>query len=367
MNNFPSKLLILVSAFFMLLTDLPAQSLKAGFDKEELLEIMYVSVRTGGVSSYYSDSNFVPEPHYKMAYRSPVIGLKNLYEIWTANNTAIITVRGTTMEAESWMANFYAAMVPAKGDLLFSPTDTFHYQVAVDPKAAVHAGWMLSTAYIARDLAPRLDSLYQAGFKNMIITGHSQGGGISYLLTAYLYNQQLLNILPKDIRLKTYSTAAPKPGNLYFAYEYEAAMQGGWAFNVLNAYDWVPELPFSIQTTDDLNTVNPFRNVSSIIKKQSFKNRIVFNTLYKKLSKPTKQARDTYRKFLGDKLYPQVKKSLPDYQKPGFYNSNNYTRAGTPIILTPDADYTAKYKDDQNNFWMHHMHHPYIFAISRMK
>lgn len=360
---------ILVSATLLFgLNKGMAQSLRPGYDKEEMLQVMYVSARAGGVTKYYTDSNFIPEPsQFKMAYRSPVIGLKNLYEIWTYDKTAMISVRGTTMEAESWMANFYAAMVPAKGDVLISSTDTFHYQVAVDPKAAVHAGWMLSTAYIARDLKPRLDSLYVAGFRNVIITGHSQGGGISYLLTAYLYNQQKLNLLPADIRFKTYATAAPKPGNLYFAYEYEAATQGGWAFNVVNAYDWVPEVPFSIQTTDDFNTVNPFRSVSGIIKKQSFKNRVVFNTLYKKLSKPTKKARDRYRKFLGDKFYPQVAKSLPDYQKPGFYNSNNYTRTGAHIILTPDEDYTLKYPDDQSNFWKHHMHHPYIFAIEKMK
>jgi hypothetical protein len=302
-----------------------------------------------------------------MAYRSSVIGLKNLYEIWTHDKTAVISVRGTTMEAESWMANFYAAMVPAKGSIFMSLTDTFHYQVASDPKAAVHAGWILSTAYIARDLQPRLDSLYNQGCRNLIVTGHSQGGGISYLLTAYLYNQQKLKLLPADIRIKTYSTAAPKPGNLYFAYEYEAATQGGWAFNLLNTSDWVPEMPFSIQTTDDFNTVNPFRSVSSIIKKQSFKNRIIYNTLYKKLSKPPKHARDRYRKFLGDKFYPQVAKTLPEYQKPDFYNSSNYTRAGTPVILTPDESYSEKYKDNENNFWMHHMHHPYIYLIQKMK
>jgi hypothetical protein len=367
MNNSRFPIFTIIALFFNLFEG-QAQSLSPGFDKEEMLQVMYVSVRAGGVTKYYADSNFVPEPsHFKMAYRSPVIGLKNLYEIWTHDKTAVISVRGTTMEAESWMANFYAAMVPAKGSILMSPTDSFHYQVASDPKAAVHAGWMLSTAYIARDLQPRLDSLYDQGCRNLIVTGHSQGGGISYLLTAYLYNQQKLKLLPADIRIKTYSTAAPKPGNLYFAYEYEAATQGGWAFNVLNTSDWVPEMPFSIQTTDDFNTVNPFRSVSSIIKKQSFKNRIIYNTLYKKLSKPPKHARDRYRKFLGDKFYPQVAKTLPEYQKPDFYNSSNYTRAGTPVILSPDESYSEKYKDNESNFWMHHMHHPYIYLIQKMK
>lgn len=344
------------------------QSLKPGFDKEEMLEVMYVSVRTGSDSTYYRDSNYVPEPaRFKRLYKSPVIGLENLYEIWTNEKTAIISVRGTVAKPESWLANVYSAMIPAKGYIKISETDTFHYQVATNPLAAVHTGWMISTAFISKDLMPRIDSLYQQGYRDLIITGHSQGGGISYLLSAYLYNLQKLNQLPKDVRLKTYSTAAPKPGNLYFAYDYEADAQGGWAFNIVSIYDWVPEVPFSVQTTDDFNPVSPFRNIPEIIGQQNLKNRIVFNTLYKKLSKPPKKARDRYTKYLGDKITPQMKKGLEGFEKPVFYKSNNYTRAATPIVLTPDAEYDAKYPDDGKNFWKHHLHHPYIYLLNKMK
>ncbi|HLO80294.1 MAG TPA: lipase family protein [Chitinophagaceae bacterium] len=345
-----------------------AQSLKPGFDKEEMMEVMYVSARTGSDSTYFRDSNYIPAPaQYKRLYKSPVIGLENLYEIWTHDQNAIISVRGTVNKPQSWLANFYSAMVPAKGYIKISEADSFYYQVASNPLAAVHAGWMISTAFIARDLMPRMDSLYNAGFRNVIITGHSQGGGISYLLSAYLYNLQKLGQLPKDIRFKTYSTAAPKPGNLYFAYDYEANAQGGWAFNIVSMYDWVPEMPFSVQTTDDFNTVSPFRNIPQIIGQQNLKNRIVFNTLYKKLSKPPKQARDRYRKYLGDKISPQVSKSLKGFEKPGFYNTINYTRAATPIVLVPDAEYDKKYPDDGKNFWKHHMHQPYIYLLSKMQ
>ncbi len=90
--------------------------------------------------------------------------------------------------------------------------------------------------------------------------GHSQGGAIAYLLTAHFYNLQQQGKLPADIRFKTYCSAAPKPGNLYFAYDYETTTRGGWACNVVNAADWVPETPFSVQTVSDFNTTNPFVN-----------------------------------------------------------------------------------------------------------
>jgi hypothetical protein len=67
----------------------------------------------------------------------------------------------------------------------------------------------------------------------------------------------------KDIKFKTYCSAAPKPGNLYFSYDYEADNQIGWSFTVVNGADWVPELPVSIQSIGDFNKTNPFKNVGN--------------------------------------------------------------------------------------------------------
>jgi hypothetical protein len=102
------------------------QPLKPGFDIEEMLEVMYVSARTGSDSTYYRDSNYIPDPaRFKRLYKSPVIGLENLYEIWTSEKTAIISVRGTVAKPESWLANIYSAMIPAKGSIKISETDSF--------------------------------------------------------------------------------------------------------------------------------------------------------------------------------------------------------------------------------------------------
>src|SRR5690606_37934119 len=109
------------------------------------------------------------------------------------------SVRGTTEKAESWLANFYAAMVPAKGELHLSNDDIFKYNLASNPKAAVHVGWLLGTAILSKEIVPKIKEQYQKGTKSILITGHSQGGAICYLLTSYLYSLQLSGELPKDI------------------------------------------------------------------------------------------------------------------------------------------------------------------------
>lgn len=89
-------------------------------------------------------------------------------------------MRGTTEKPESWLANFYAAMVPAKGEIKLNDTEIFRYQLATNPKAAVHIGWLLGMAYLSKEIAPKIDSLCKTGIKEFLIMGHSQGGAISF-------------------------------------------------------------------------------------------------------------------------------------------------------------------------------------------
>ncbi len=97
------------------------------------------------------------------------------------------------------------------------------------------------------------------------------------------------NKIPNDIRFKTYCSAGPKPGNLYFAYDYENITAGGWAYNVVNSADWVPDVPFTVQTVDDFTAVNPFTNAKTMIKKQKFPKNLVLKHIYNQLSKPSKK------------------------------------------------------------------------------
>lgn len=341
------------------------QQLKPGFDKDEYRELMFISAKTSALDSNYYNSFPFPQ-HYKMLYRSASIGLDNLWELWSdGSGKAVISIRGTTEKEESWLSNIYAAMVPAKGELKLSNNEVFSYQLASSPKAAVHIGWLISTAYLSKEILPKINELYQKGTKEFLIIGHSQGGAVSYLITSYLYNLQQHGVLAKDIKFKTYCSAAPKPGNLYYAYEYEAMTQGGWAFNVVNAADWVPEVPISIQTLKDFNYSNPFKNAKEIIKKQKFPKNMVLKHAFNKLDKPTKEAQKNYEKYLGNLASKMIKKYLKEFTPPLYYNSNHYVRTGTTIVLLPDDNYFKQYPDDNTKLFPHHFHAPYLYLLDR--
>lgn len=362
---FPDKIKLFALAFlFVLINQTTGQQLQPGFDKSEFKELLLISARTSANASYYK--NFEEPKSFKMVYQSPVVGLDNMWDLWT-NETgiAVISIRGTTSNSASWLANFYAAMVPAKGQLHINDSTLFNYDLAPDPKAAVHVGWLLCTAYLSADIVPKIKELNKKGINNFIIMGHSQGGAIAYLLTAYLYNLQKQKVLASTIQFKTYCSAAPKPGNLYFAYDYETLTKNGWAYNVVNAADWVPETPVSTQTTNDFNATNPFEQAKAAFKKNKFPKNIVLKHLYNKLDKPSKKAEHNYEKYLGEVLSKTIKKNLPGYQPPAYYHSTYYVRTGTTIVLMPDSDYFKKYPNQSDSVFTHHYHDAYLYLLTK--
>lgn len=341
-----------------------AQKLKPGFDKAEYLELMKLCARHG-------DPNYVktiPEPQHSVRiYRSEVMGLENCWDLWMRDDhVAELSIRGTTASMVSWLANFYATMVPASGELQLSPTEKFSYHLADNPRAAVHIGWLISTAYLSKDMMPKLDSLYRKGVRDVIVMGHSQGGAIAYLLTAYLYQLQKQGKLPADIRFKTYCSAGPKPGNLYFAYDYEVMTRGGWAYNVVNSADWVPETPLSVQTLNDFNKTNLFAIAPGLIKKQKWPMRWVLKYAYNRLDKPSKRVQRRYEKYLGRMVGKRVLQQIKEFQVPEYYPSSDYVRTGNTIVLYADADYYKLYPDSKDNVFIHHFFGPYIYLTEKL-
>lgn len=339
--------------------------LRPGFDKEEYRKLMYLSAHTTADTGY---SNKFPTPEgYRLLYQSKPVGLDNLWELWMqpATRTAIISLRGTTRNQVSWLANFYSAMVPAQGSLQLAQQEMFPYTLSTDPRAAVHIGWLVSTAFLSKEIVPKLDSLHRQGIRDVLIIGHSQGGAIAYLITAYLHHLQSANRFGGDIRFKTYCSAAPKPGNLYFAYEYESITKGGWSFNVVNDADWVPETPVSIQTLRDFNKINPFTNARKLLRKQPFPQNVGLSYLFNRLNNPIIRAQRNYTRYLGKGLEKQVKKSLSGYQPSQYVASNHYVRTGSTIVLRPDTAYYNRFPDKQEDVFVHHLHLPYLFLLEK--
>lgn len=340
-----------------------AQNLTPYFNKEEYRELLYISAKTNTPDT--TVFKIPPPAVYKMIYRSKVIGLDNRWDLWVnnANTIAVISIRGTTGKIESSLENLYAAMVPARGELILNEADTFKYCLAPDDKAAVHIGWLLSMAFLSRDIVPKIDSLYKSGIKNFLLMGHSQGGAINYLLTAYLYGLQKQKTLPDDIRFKTYCSAAPKPGNLYFAYYYETITQNGWAFNVVNSADWVPETPISIQTLNDFNETNLFKGAKNEIKKLKFPKNIILKRIYNQLDKPTKKAQKKYEKYLGDMTSKFIIKKLPGFTPPEYFESNNYVRTGNTVILFAEDEYFKTFPKNSSDISIHHNFNAYLYLL----
>lgn len=335
--------------------------LQPGFHGEEYRRMLQIfSRQTDLLRADYT----IPAPaDYKRVYRSPEVGLKNRWELWYRNDEkiAVISIRGTVADPQSWLENFYAAMVPASGRLTINDSMRFDYCLAADPAAAVHVGWLLGLAHLSPGILQKIRESYERGIKEFIIFGHSQGGALAYLLRSHLHYLQQANQLPADVFFKTYCSAAPKPGNTFYAYDFDYITRNGWAFNVVNAVDWVPQTPFSAQTLNDFSAVNPFANVDEALRKQPLFVRLYLKSRFRKMKKSTVKAQRRFQKYLGNLAYKQVRKTLPQFQAPLYVAGNNYQRAAVPVVLQPNEAYRQKYPDDPNKIFQHHLLEPYYF------
>lgn len=352
------KLLVSIVIVFLSFNGL-TQSLATGFSGKEYLDMLSISFQYFDTARV--NTNIPSPPGYTVMYRPRETGLRNCWNMWYRNDNkvAVIAIRGTIGAAASWLANFYAAMTPASGSLQINDSTTFHYKLSTDERATVHAGWLVGLAHMAPDMVNHIKMAYDKGIHEFIITGHSQGGAIAFLTTSYLYYLVQDGSLPKDILFKTYCSAAPKPGNTYYVYDFDFITRNGRGFNIVNAADWVPETPFSIQTLNDFNKINPFMNIESVLKQQPWLVRIYLKSKYNKLKKSSSKAEKRFEKTMGPLLYKQVKKILPQLREPVYAHNNNYQRAGAPIVLQPDSAYYQLYPGDPSKMFQHHSYAAY--------
>jgi hypothetical protein len=355
---------IFFTFIFTICSTVFAQQFKPGFAIDEFSEVFPMSVKY----FYPKESQMIPDPvDFKLQYTSDSMGLDNKWQLWVhEGKAASLSIRGTSGSPESWLENFYAAMVPATGSLKLEKELTFDYKLANNPRAAVHVGWLIATAYLSRDMLPKIDSCYQAGIKSFYINGHSQGGAISYLMTAHLYHLQSQGRIPADIQFKTYASAAPKPGNQYFAYDYNLLTQEGWGYNVINPMDWVPETFLSVQKAEDFNEVNVLSHLEGTIKSMPFVKRTVAKSIYKNLKKPSAKAQKKYQKYFGKMTSKYVKKHLPEYVPGSYYPSSNYVLTGNLFVLDTPKDYKESF-NKTDELMLHHKPEAYYYLVQNYK
>lgn len=309
----------------------------------------------------FADSVSLSE--YRFIYRSPSMGLDNLWDLWIrSDSTVVLMLRGTTGDPKSLLADFYCAMIPAKGKVILSETESFDYKVAAHEQAAVHAGFLAGFAYIANDARPKIDSLYRSGYRNYLVAGHSQGGALVYYASAWLYYLEKDGVYP-GIRVKAYATASPKMGNMYFVYDYDHIMRAEWAFSVTNSKDPVPEMPFTTQQlVPDMNEPNPLVEAKKGLKKLPLIKRMFLTSAYNKMNKKAIKSAKSYQKYLGKYVGGFINGMVPALQLPAPVNSTYFLRPGVPVSFVPDDNYFEFFKVNDGKYY-HHGIQPYRFLL----
>ncbi len=126
----------------------------------------------------------------------------------------IVAFRGTEGKLEDWTTNSKYGLVPALG-------------------GRVHEGFWAATQSIMGDLASTLDRFCTQG-QTIWLTGHSLGGALAMLATAYFVSQ---DIKPAGL----YTFGQPRVGDSAFAYQFNA--QYAEAHRLVNEGDVVSCVP----------------------------------------------------------------------------------------------------------------------------
>ncbi len=339
--------------------------LKRGFDAHEYRNSLLINAQNIGQKALIAAK--VPTPNAKMEYRSKVSELNNRWDFWIdRRGVGIISIRGTLNQQNSWLENFYAAMVPATGTICISNKINFKYKLAQDSNAYVHVGWLIGLASLADDITAKIRAYHQKGLNDFIIIGHSQGGAIALLLRSYLH--YLPQALAPNIRIKTYASAAPKVGNINYAYDFDYITRGGWAYRIINPLDWVPQIPFTIEKISNISLANPFTNINSSTQKMPWIKRTYIRHIYHKMDRKTEKAQKYYTKILGTEAAGIVTNFIPKYHSPKYASSFNYAPCGISIILRPTANYYKNFipqRQATDGIFINHRVFAYLYLLKQ--
>lgn len=348
-------LLLTISFHFWQSNAQVSSTLAPGFDARECDAIMSLNQFTVDSSSAIQFSKTGMQSFSKLN-GSDSLGLDNAWQLWLREDaTPVILLQGTTADIKSILSDLYCEMMPAAGTIHYSATDSFTYQLAKDPKAAVHAGFLMGFAYIAKDLAPGIDSLYKKGHRNIIVSGHSQGGSLSFYVSAWLHYLRINNVYP-NLRIKTYATAPPKTGNTYFVNDYDNVTRAEWSFSVISSSDPVPEMPFTTQQlTIDVNDPNPLLMLKKGFDKAPLLKRWILKSAFNKMEKRARKSSEAYQKYLGKYVGGYLKGFTPGLTLPAPVATTNFFRPGVSIALIATDNYYSYFENRGQQYFNHNI------------
>ena len=344
----------------LIYTGISFAQLNPAFNKQEAKNLVaicnyWVNGKIKGVDSTFIDSE------YKLLYESKPLIMENVWQLWQkGDNAVVVNLRGTTRKSISWYENFYAAMIPAQGEIILPDSQKINYKYAKDKRASVHVGWAMGVQFMLPDILKHIKEVNDRGIYNIYLTGHSQGGVLVHLLRAalqYIPEAQL----SKKNSFKVYSFASPKPGNRFFAYDYASYTSlKNPSYTIINNADWVPQVPFSIQSTDNMVEVNPFQALENNDFDMPFIKQLVIKHIYSSLKKPLVKSQKQFKKTLGANVKKQIEKKIGAFETPEYVDDFAYFPVGIQVILQPHKGDT----DDHllKIFWQHHPAH-YYFLI----
>ena len=218
-----------------------------------------------------------PPAGWALSFQSPELGpFDNLFQLW--RNGAVpgqyaVAIRGTVEETGSIIEDLASLMIPASFQVTVDSL-AISFQFAAEPQtgvkpAGLHLGFTLGALFLLLDpdhlgvngILAQLAALPPNS--QVYIVGHSQGAALAALVTSYLhYPNYLTDALP-PLSYKTYAFAQPKPGNDHYSWDYEqAVVSQGLGLRITNPLDWVPQVPFTIEFLQDINTPNPLSTVT---------------------------------------------------------------------------------------------------------
>jgi len=341
----------------LLISKLGVSQFNSTFDKKEAMNLVaicnyWINGKIKNVDSTYIDSS------YALLYESKLFKMENKWQLWQKDDDAmVLNLRGTTRKSISWLENFYATMIPAEGELFLPDSQNVHYKYAEDPKAAIHVGWAMGLSFMMSDILTHIGEMNRKGIYKIYITGHSQGGALAHLLRAafeYLPD----SLFSKKNQFKVYAFAPPKVGNRFFAYDYASYTSiKNPSYSVINSSDWVAQVPFSIQSPNNLSTPNPFASLENNDFKIPLIKRMVIKRMYKSLKNPVEKSQKRFKKKLGKKMKKQITKKVGNFETPDYTNDLAFFPVGIQVILKP-------WENSSNNkimsiFWQHLPAHYY--------